>query len=119
MQCLLVALANICGATVTKFWKPNVTHVVAATDAKGACSRTFKVLKAILHGIWVLKTDCEPYHLFRFVFHLEVKMLNLHCILHTEIKRLSRNNSVSVRLQGLKPAWKLRIMWMKNLMKLV
>lgn len=56
-KCLLVALANICGATVTKFWKPNVTHVVAATDAKGACSRTFKVLKAILHGIWVLKTD--------------------------------------------------------------
>lgn len=42
---------------MTKFWKPNVTHVVAATDAKGACSRTFKVLKAILYGIWVLKTD--------------------------------------------------------------
>ncbi|KAG5514637.1 hypothetical protein RHGRI_035886 [Rhododendron griersonianum] len=54
---LLVKFASICGATVTKFWKPNVTHVVAATDAKGACTRTFKVLKAILHGRWILKTD--------------------------------------------------------------
>ncbi|XP_058196920.1 BRCA1-associated RING domain protein 1-like isoform X2 [Rhododendron vialii] len=54
---LLVKFAGICGATVTKFWKPNVTHVVAATDANGACSRTFKVLKAILHGRWILKTD--------------------------------------------------------------
>ncbi|CAL5432595.1 unnamed protein product [Camellia sinensis] len=54
---LLVKFANICGATVSKFWKPNVTHVIAATDAKGACSRTLKVLKAILNGRWILKTD--------------------------------------------------------------
>ncbi|GFY99548.1 breast cancer associated RING 1 [Actinidia rufa] len=54
---LLSKFASICGATVSKFWKPNVTHVIAATDAKGACSRTLKVLKAILKGRWVLKTE--------------------------------------------------------------
>ncbi|KAJ7972614.1 Protein BREAST CANCER SUSCEPTIBILITY 1-like protein [Quillaja saponaria] len=45
------------GVTVTKFWTPNVTHVIAATDANGVCSRTLKVLMAILHGRWVLKID--------------------------------------------------------------
>ncbi|PSR89781.1 BRCA1-associated RING domain protein [Actinidia chinensis var. chinensis] len=54
---LLVKFASICGATVSKFWKPNVTHVIASTDAKGACCRTLKVLKAILNGRWILKTD--------------------------------------------------------------
>ncbi|KAL2900258.1 BRCA1-associated RING domain protein 1 [Bienertia sinuspersici] len=53
----LVKFANMCGATVTKAWKPNVTHVIAATDANGACSRTLKVLMAILNGRWILKTD--------------------------------------------------------------
>ncbi|KZV32967.1 protein BREAST CANCER SUSCEPTIBILITY 1 [Dorcoceras hygrometricum] len=38
-------------------WKPNVTHVIAATDEKGACSRTLKVLMAILNGRWVLNVD--------------------------------------------------------------
>ncbi|XP_021763289.1 BRCA1-associated RING domain protein 1-like [Chenopodium quinoa] len=53
----LVKFANLCGATVTKAWTPDVTHVVAATDANGACSRTLKVLMAILNGRWVLNID--------------------------------------------------------------
>ncbi|KAL6953262.1 non-specific serine,threonine protein kinase, partial [Sarracenia purpurea var. burkii] len=56
-QYLLVKFASICGATVSKYWKPNVTHVIAATDEKGACSRTLKLLKAILNGRWILKID--------------------------------------------------------------
>ena len=59
MQILLVKFASMCGATVTKFWKPNVTHVIAATDAQGACTRTLKVLMAILNGRWILKIDCK------------------------------------------------------------
>ncbi|KAB1199223.1 hypothetical protein CJ030_MR0G026021 [Morella rubra] len=51
---LMVKFASMCGATVTKYWKPNVTHVIAATDAEGACTRTLKVLMAILHGRWIL-----------------------------------------------------------------
>lgn len=112
MQYLLVKFASICGATVTKFWKPNVTHVVAATDAKGACSRSFKVLKAILHGRWILKTDCEPYNLFPCVFHFDMKMLYRCCILWYNImvnlvlffvyrnKLLIHDHLVSAGLQG-------------------
>ncbi|KAL2486324.1 BRCA1-associated RING domain protein 1 [Abeliophyllum distichum] len=54
---LLVKFATMCGATVSKSWSPNVTHVIAATDAKGACSRTLKVLMAILNGRWILTVD--------------------------------------------------------------
>ncbi|KAK7336895.1 hypothetical protein VNO77_17446 [Canavalia gladiata] len=54
---LLINYASRVGATVTKFWTSNVTHVIAATDANGACSRTLKVLMAILNGRWVLKMD--------------------------------------------------------------
>ncbi|CAJ1900010.1 unnamed protein product [Sphenostylis stenocarpa] len=54
---LLINYASKIGATVTKFWTTNVTHVIAATDANGACSRTLKVLMAILNGRWVLKLD--------------------------------------------------------------
>lgn len=59
MQVLLVNYASTVGATVTKFWTSNVTHVIASTDANGACSRTLKVLMAILNGRWVLKLDCK------------------------------------------------------------
>ncbi|KAG7989683.1 hypothetical protein I3843_03G251200 [Carya illinoinensis] len=52
---LVLKFASMCGATVTKYWKPNVTHVIAATDAQGACTRTLKVLMAILNGRWILK----------------------------------------------------------------
>ncbi|XP_027349873.1 BRCA1-associated RING domain protein 1 isoform X2 [Abrus precatorius] len=54
---ILINYASSVGAVVTKFWSSNVTHVIAATDANGACSRTLKVLMAILHGRWVLKMD--------------------------------------------------------------
>ncbi|MCD7455767.1 hypothetical protein HAX54_029551 [Datura stramonium] len=54
---MLVKFANMCGATVCKFWKPNVTHVVATTDEKGSCTRTMKVLMAISSGKWILTMD--------------------------------------------------------------
>ncbi|XP_020222007.1 BRCA1-associated RING domain protein 1 [Cajanus cajan] len=54
---LLINYASKIGATVTKFWTSNVTHVIASTDGNGACSRTLKVLMAILNGRWVLKVD--------------------------------------------------------------
>lgn len=54
---LVVKFASMCGATVTKLWRPNVTHVIAAIDAQGACTRTLKVLMALLNGRWILKID--------------------------------------------------------------
>ncbi|XP_028758270.1 BRCA1-associated RING domain protein 1 [Neltuma alba] len=53
----LINFASRIGATVTKFWTPDVTHVIAATDSNGACARTLKVLMAILNGQWILKMD--------------------------------------------------------------
>lgn len=60
-QYLLVKFAARCGATVSKFWRPNVTHVIASTDEKGACTRTLKVLMAMLNGRWILTMDCKIY----------------------------------------------------------
>ncbi|CAK7349320.1 unnamed protein product [Dovyalis caffra] len=57
VQCLLVKFGNLIGVRVTKFWRSNVTHVIAATDPDGACTRTLKVLMAILNGKWVLTID--------------------------------------------------------------
>ncbi|KAI3921166.1 hypothetical protein MKX01_036145 [Papaver californicum] len=54
---LLANFARISGVTISKNWKPNVTHVIASTDERGACSRTLKFLMAILDGKWVLKMD--------------------------------------------------------------
>ncbi|KAF8401959.1 hypothetical protein HHK36_012910 [Tetracentron sinense] len=54
---LLAKFASMTGVTVSKFWKPNITHVIAATDEMGSCSRTLKVLMAILNGRWVLTID--------------------------------------------------------------
>ncbi|EHA8587102.1 putative protein BREAST CANCER SUSCEPTIBILITY 1 [Cocos nucifera] len=48
---------SLTGASVTNTWKANVTHVIAATDEHGACSRTLKVLMAILGGKWVLNVE--------------------------------------------------------------
>ena len=47
------------GASVTGMWKPNVTHVIASTNERGACNRTRKVLMAILNGKWVLTLECK------------------------------------------------------------
>ncbi|XP_021280865.1 BRCA1-associated RING domain protein 1 [Herrania umbratica] len=54
---VLVKFAKNIGVTVSKFWKPDVTHVIASTDENGACTRTLKVLMAISNGKWVLKMD--------------------------------------------------------------
>ncbi|KAK8506118.1 hypothetical protein V6N12_074171 [Hibiscus sabdariffa] len=54
---LLVKFAKMIGATVTKFWRPDVTHVIASTDGTGACTRTLKVLMAISSGKWVLNIN--------------------------------------------------------------
>lgn len=48
---------RLTGATISKTWSPAVTHVVASTDADGACRRTLKFLMSILEGKWVLKID--------------------------------------------------------------
>ncbi|CAM8923196.1 unnamed protein product [Rhodiola kirilowii] len=54
---LMMKLSTKLGIRVTKYWKPDVTHVIASTDANGACCRTLKVLMGISHGIWILKID--------------------------------------------------------------
>lgn len=54
---ILVKFAKLSGATVSKLWKPDVTHVIASTDENGACTRTYKVLMGILNGIWILNMD--------------------------------------------------------------
>ncbi|XP_062080026.1 BRCA1-associated RING domain protein 1 [Humulus lupulus] len=54
---LLVTFGKMKGAAVSKFWSPNVSHVIAATDEKGACTRTLKVLMAISNGRWIVNVD--------------------------------------------------------------
>lgn len=103
---MLVKFANMCGATVCKFWNPSVTHVIAATDEKGACTRTLKVLMAILGGKWILTIDwikaCiqenypvneEPY---------EVSLDNHGCFGGPKIGRLRASSSAPKLFDGLK-----------------
>ncbi|KAJ0469481.1 putative chromatin regulator PHD family [Helianthus annuus] len=52
----LVDFASSSGAVVSIF-RDNVTHVIAATDSKGAGARTYKLLMAILHGKWILTME--------------------------------------------------------------
>jgi hypothetical protein len=73
VQCLLVKFGSMIGVPVNKFWASNVTHVIAATDSDGACTRTLKYLMAILNGKWVLTIDCES----ALVFDLITYCLNL------------------------------------------
>ncbi|WOG85904.1 hypothetical protein DCAR_0105097 [Daucus carota subsp. sativus] len=56
-KCYLAKFASTCGATISRSWNPNVTHVIASIDANGAYTRTLKVLMAILHGRWVVTMD--------------------------------------------------------------
>ncbi|VFQ86267.1 unnamed protein product [Cuscuta campestris] len=56
-KCTLVEFGKMCGATVSKLWTSNVTHVIAAVDSEGACARTLKVLMAILGGKWIISMD--------------------------------------------------------------
>lgn len=70
LQALLVKYGKMSGATVSKFWNPNVTHVIAATDDKGACTRTLKFLMAILNGRWIVKVDCTLFILTFLMFSI-------------------------------------------------
>ncbi|KAL6652401.1 hypothetical protein ACP70R_011326 [Stipagrostis hirtigluma subsp. patula] len=54
---ILDQFEHLTGITVINNWRPNVTHVIANTDERGACARTLKVLMAILAGKWVLNVN--------------------------------------------------------------
>ncbi|XP_010482968.1 PREDICTED: BRCA1-associated RING domain protein 1-like isoform X2 [Camelina sativa] len=54
---LMESLAVKFNATISRYWNPNVTHVIASTDEKGACTRTLKVLMGILNGKWIVNAD--------------------------------------------------------------
>ncbi|KAI3722344.1 hypothetical protein L2E82_33380 [Cichorium intybus] len=56
-KCKVVELAKSNQAVVSKYWRPNVTHVIAATDPNGACIRTYKLLMAILNGRWIVTVE--------------------------------------------------------------
>ncbi|KAI3748060.1 hypothetical protein L6452_10893 [Arctium lappa] len=56
-KCTLVEFARSSGTIVSKYWRPNVTHVIAAVDSNGACTRTLKVLMAILNGKWIVTVE--------------------------------------------------------------
>lgn len=58
-QILLIKFAEMNGATLSKSWTPNVTHVIAALDGDGAYVRTFKIFMAILAGKWIVTMDCK------------------------------------------------------------
>ncbi|KAJ0236178.1 BRCA1-associated RING domain protein 1 [Hirschfeldia incana] len=54
---LMEKLAAKFNATISRYWNPSVTHVIASTDEKGACTRTLKVLMGILNGKWIINAD--------------------------------------------------------------
>ncbi|XP_023645370.1 BRCA1-associated RING domain protein 1 [Capsella rubella] len=54
---LMESLAVKFNATISRYWNPTVTHVIASTDEKGACIRTLKVLMGILNGKWIINAD--------------------------------------------------------------
>lgn len=62
LQGILDEFACISKAIVTNLWKPDVTHVIASVDEQGGCSRTLKVLMAILTGKWILSIECEYFY---------------------------------------------------------
>ncbi|XP_074556665.1 LOW QUALITY PROTEIN: BRCA1-associated RING domain protein 1-like [Curcuma longa] len=54
---ILVEFVTLSGASTSSVWNSSITHVIAATDEHGACSRTLKVLMAILGGKWILRVE--------------------------------------------------------------
>ncbi|CAH2038980.1 unnamed protein product [Thlaspi arvense] len=54
---LMETLAAKLNATISRYWNPSVTHVIASTDEKGACTRTLKVLMGILNGKWIINAE--------------------------------------------------------------
>ncbi|KAL4577217.1 hypothetical protein LXL04_013322 [Taraxacum kok-saghyz] len=53
----LIEFARSNGSIVSRYWRPNVTHVIASTNSSGACTRTLKVLMAILNGKWIVTVE--------------------------------------------------------------
>lgn len=58
-QRVMEKLAAKLNATISRYWNPSVTHVIASTNEKGACTRTLKVLMGILNGKWIINADCK------------------------------------------------------------
>ncbi|GFP82946.1 protein breast cancer susceptibility 1 homolog [Phtheirospermum japonicum] len=104
-KCLLVKFATMCGATVFKFWNPNVTHVIASTDSDGACSRTLKVLMAILNGRWILTMDwikaCVEANHYVDEEPYEVNLDNHGCCDGAKTGRLRASNNAPKLFHGL------------------
>ncbi|KAL3655024.1 hypothetical protein CASFOL_000810 [Castilleja foliolosa] len=107
-KCLLVKFASMCGATVFKFWNPNVTHVIASTDSEGACSRTLKVLMAILNGRWILTMDwiwikaCVEANSYVDEEPYEVNLDNHGCCDGAKTGRLRASNNAPKLFHGLR-----------------
>lgn len=66
MQSSLIEFARSNDSIVLRYWRPNVTHVIAAIDSNGACTRTLKVLMAILNGKWIVTVECKVSNLDHF-----------------------------------------------------
>ncbi|KAI4324592.1 hypothetical protein MLD38_030066 [Melastoma candidum] len=102
----LVKFASSIGATVSKSWSPNVTHVIASTDEKGACTRTYKVLMAILHGRWVLNLNwmkaCLEAKYYVSEETYEIGVDNYGCRGGPKFGRLRASNNESKIFAGLK-----------------
>nr|GMD09240.1 protein BREAST CANCER SUSCEPTIBILITY 1 homolog [Ipomoea batatas] len=56
-RALVSDFERLSGATVLKTWDPSVTHIIASTNEKGACKRTFKFLMGVLGGKWILTIE--------------------------------------------------------------
>ncbi|KAJ4895241.1 BRCA1-associated RING domain protein 1 [Raphanus sativus] len=54
---LIEKLAAKFNATISRYWNPSLTHVIASTNEKGACTRTLKVLIGILSGKWIINAN--------------------------------------------------------------
>ncbi|KAJ0752154.1 putative RNA recognition motif domain, BRCT domain, RNA-binding domain superfamily [Helianthus annuus] len=74
LQFMMVDFARTNGALVSKYWKDNVTHEIADTYANGACTRTLKVLMAILNGKWVVTMECTAFNLSGRSYDLQVQI---------------------------------------------
>ncbi|CAN6468907.1 unnamed protein product [Victoria cruziana] len=54
---IVTEFASLAGATFSKTWDSNVTHVIASVDENGCCRRTLKALMAILNGSWIVNIN--------------------------------------------------------------
>ncbi|XP_031485027.1 BRCA1-associated RING domain protein 1-like isoform X2 [Nymphaea colorata] len=54
---IVTEFSSLTGATLSKSWDSNITHVIASVDENGCCRRTLKVLMAILNGRWIVNIN--------------------------------------------------------------